>query len=262
MPWHLGPPPLRAALHRLPLCAWRYWPTVGSTNDEALRWLDAGAPEGCLTLADEQTQGRGRGARRWWTPPGAALAFSLVVRPLPHEQPHLPRFTAWAAVALAETLAHDYGLQPQVKWPNDVLLGGRKVAGVLAEARWEGEHLRGVVVGVGVNLAPQAVPPASALDFPATSVAHALGDSPPRWRLLAALLRRMMAWRFRLGSRAFLQAWEARLAYRGQMVYANGHLGRLHGLDNQGRLRLQLPSGAWLTLSALQGHLRPAPTKE
>ncbi len=254
--WHLGPPALQRELRALPLTAWRFYPVTGSTNDEALAWAAAGAPEGCLVLAERQTRGRGRGGNRWWSHPTAALTSTFIARPLPGEQPYLPRFTAWAAVALAEAL-ETLGLSPTLKWPNDVLLEGRKIAGVLAETVWEGERPAAVAVGVGVNLAPEALPPVGVADFPAGCIADVLGFPPPRWGFLAKVLRRMLAWRHRLATPAFLQAWEARLAYRGQRVHAGSTQGVLLGLDDRGGLRLRLPSGDIHTLYALQGHLRP-----
>ncbi len=256
MRWHLGTPALQNALRGLPLPAWRFYPRTGSTNDEALAWAARGAPEGCLVLAEEQTRGRGRQGSRWWSHPEAALTLTLIARPLPQEAAHLPRFTVWAAVALAETLTAAYALPTEVKWPNDVLVNGRKVAGVLAEAVWEGNRAVAVVVGVGVNLAPESVPPPEVVDFPAGSLADTLGHTPPRWSLLAAFLRHMLRWRYRLHTRPFLHAWESRLAYRGHTVRAGNLIGVLLGLDAHGGLRLRLPNGEVRTVFAFSGHLR------
>ncbi|NPA92529.1 MAG: biotin--[acetyl-CoA-carboxylase] ligase [Chloroflexi bacterium] len=255
--WYLGPRALQKRLAALPLPAWRFYDVVGSTNDVALQWAAQGAAEGCLVIADAQTQGRGRSGSRWWTTPQASLAVSLIARPLPTEREALPRFTAWAALALAEALAQTHGLQAAIKWPNDVLLEGRKVAGVLAETLWDGNTPQAVIVGIGVNLATQAVPPRQEVDFPATSVAHVLGTTPDRWALLDALLQRMLFWRNRLASQRFIRAWENRLAYRGEIVQAGTHQGVLLGLDAQGGLRLRCADGHVETLYALQGHLRP-----
>lgn len=254
--WHLGPQALQRHLAALPLPAWRFYPVIASTNDAGLAWAAQGAAEGCLVLAEAQTQGRGRNGRRWWSAPRASLTMSLIVRPLPQEHAYLSRLTAWAAVALAETLEQKYHLQPAIKWPNDVLLNGRKVAGILAETLWVGEKPHAMVVGIGVNLATQAIPPKA--DFPATSLAHVLGAPPDAWALLAALLRRLLAWRYHLASTAFLKAWETRLAYRGEMVHINGRQARLLGLDEQGGLRLRYLDGQTVSVYALPGHLRPA----
>ncbi len=111
--------------------AWRHLPTTGSTNDEAAAWARAGAPAGAVVVADAQTRGRGRLGRRWHSPSGASLYFSVVLRPpLP---PHrVPPLTLAAGVAVAEALTA-LDITPQLKWPNDVLLDGKKVAGILTE---------------------------------------------------------------------------------------------------------------------------------
>ncbi len=258
------PPPedVRRALRGLPLSAWWYFPAVGSTNAVALAWAEAGAPDGCLVLADEQTQGRGRLGRRWYTPPGAALAFTLMLRPLPVEVPALSRWAVWGGLAVALALEGHLGLRPQLKWPNDVLLDGRKVAGVLAETLWQGDQPRAVALGIGVNLAPQAVPPEEWLDFPAGCVADAVGRPVARWAFLRSVLEILLAWRTRVPTTAFLEAWEARLAYRGQPVQAtlpDGERiqGVVEGLTPQGNLRLRLSSGEVRLVRDTVAHLRP-----
>jgi len=258
------PPPedLRWALRGLPLSAWWYFPAVGSTNAVALTWAEAGAPDGCLVLADEQTQGRGRLGRRWYTPPGAALAFTVLLRPLPDEVPALSRWAVWGGLAVALALERQWGVRPRLKWPNDVLLEGRKVAGVLAETLWQGDRPRAVALGIGVNLAPQAVPPEAWLDFPAGCVADAVGRPVARWAFLRFVLETLLAWRTRVPTKAFLEAWEARLAYRGQPVQATLPGGEwvqgvVEGLTSQGALRLRLPSGAVRVLRDTVTHLRP-----
>ncbi len=250
---------VRQALHGLPLAAWEYHARIGSTNDRALAWAADGAPDGCLVLADEQLAGRGRAGRRWHTPPGAALALSLLIRPLPPERPFFSRWSALAALALTEALAF-WGVFPKIKWPNDVLLQGRKVAGVLVEAVWQGETPQAVVIGVGVNVSSNAVPPPQAVDFPASSVAEALGHPVDRWALLRRFLERWLAWRPYLGHPAFLRAWERRLAYRQQPVRvmldnATEIQGVVQGLAPDGGLRLATPSGEQVIHHAR--HLRP-----
>ena len=126
------PAPLQSILTGLPLGGLRYFDSIGSTNDEALAWARAGAPDYSLVVADTQTAGRGRLQRRWVTNPGAALAFSLVLWPAPQERQCLPRFSPLGAVAVRQALAVVFGLPAEIKWPNDVLLGRCKVAGVLA----------------------------------------------------------------------------------------------------------------------------------
>lgn len=245
----------------MPAAAVRAYAAVGSTNTLALDWAAEGAPDGALVVADFQSAGRGRLNRRWVTQSGAALAFSLIVRPTPAETAYLGQFTALAALGLAEAL-EALGLHPQIKWPNDVLLGGRKTAGILVEAAWDGDRLGALVVGVGVNVAPSAVPPAEAVMFPATCVETALGRPVERWQLLRGALGGMAAWRARLGSPAFLEAWQGRLAFRGQRVCVDPpHQppveGVLLGVEAEGSLRLRTEAGQVYNVIAGDVHLRP-----
>ncbi|HEV8097718.1 MAG TPA: biotin--[acetyl-CoA-carboxylase] ligase [Gaiellaceae bacterium] len=140
------------------------------------------APEGALVAAGEQTEGRGRLGRRWLAPAGTSLLCSLQLRPtLPTER--LPELTGVAARACAEAIAALTGLDPQLKFPNDVLVGERKVAGVLAEAREER-----VVLGIGVNVNVAADQLPQEVDRPATSLLVETGRELDRAELLAELL--------------------------------------------------------------------------
>src|SRR5512137_455549 len=142
---------IRAALGDIPLSGLRIFESLGSTNDEAASWIAGGAADWSLVIADEQTAGRGRGDTRWLTPKGTALAFSLVLRqPLPKAE-HSARLAGLGALGVAEAFTV-YSLQPSIKWPNDVLLDGRKTAGVLVESMWTGERLDASVLGIGVNV--------------------------------------------------------------------------------------------------------------
>jgi BirA family biotin operon repressor/biotin-[acetyl-CoA-carboxylase] ligase len=147
--------------------------------------LPAGAPEGALVSADEQTAGRGRLGRRWLAPAGTSLLCSLQLRPTIASE-RLPELTGVAARACAEAIAALTGLEPELKFPNDVLLGGRKVAGILAEAR-DGR----VVLGIGVNVNVSAEQLPQEVDLPATSLLVATGHELERADLLVELLERL-----------------------------------------------------------------------
>jgi BirA family biotin operon repressor/biotin-[acetyl-CoA-carboxylase] ligase len=216
------PEDLSPYLDPLGLGAWRYLPVVGSTNDVAREWAAAGAPDWALVVADAQTAGRGRGERRWMTEPGCALAFSLVLRPTPTEVDYYPRFTALAALGLIRALS-GLGLAAQLKWPNDVLLAGSKVAGVLVEADWQAAQGEAMVVGMGVDVSPGSVPPAHALRYPATAVEITLGAEVDRWALLAETLAAMREYRAILAQDALIEAWNAHLAMRGEWVRFQVH---------------------------------------
>ncbi len=207
---------LEKLLSDLPLGALRYFSTVTSTNDLAARWAEAGAPDLALVVADEQTAGRGRLDRRWYTPPGAGLAFTLILenqgqvsgQTAQLHLPYSPRYTALGALAVCDALnaALPAMLPAQIKWPNDVVAQRRKLAGVLAEAQWHGSQLTAVILGIGINVAPESVLPAEQLNFPATCVETALEKPVDRWGLLHAVLERLLSgasgWMLRSLSRA------------------------------------------------------------
>src|SRR6266508_244708 len=160
---------LKKFLSKLPLGDVKYFDSIGSTNDEALAWAANDTPDFSLVVADEQTVGRGRLDRKWFTPMGTGLAFSLLLRPTAEETPHLTRTVGLAALAVAQSL-RARGLAAQIKWPNDVLVHERKVCGILTESVWAGEVVDCVVIGIGVNVLRGSVPPAESLVFPATSL--------------------------------------------------------------------------------------------
>lgn len=152
---------------------------VRSTNDAARGLADGGAPHGTVCLAEEQTAGRGRGGRAWSSPPGVGVWMSMVVRPASLPAPGLLPLL----VGLAAAEAVDAFVRPavtQVKWPNDLLLAGRKVAGILCEGSWDGARPGAVVVGIGLNVlhTPQDFPPE--VRETATSLRTVTGWGPPR----------------------------------------------------------------------------------
>jgi BirA family biotin operon repressor/biotin-[acetyl-CoA-carboxylase] ligase len=238
-----------------------YYRQIDSTNLRAAALARQGAPEGTLVVAEEQLQGRGRRGRRWLTPPGSALAFSLVLRPAAEQGTSPGGIGLLGAVAVAEAL-EGLGLQPAIKWPNDVLLGGRKVSGVLAEADWLGEVLGQVILGIGVNVRAEAVPALAEVDFPAGSVEGELGHPVNRSQLLLDILRRLDRWYPRLGGADLLIAWESRLAYRGEPVELGDGgsplRGSLVGLTREGRLRLSGSDGEVFEVEPGELQLRPA----
>lgn len=249
-------------LSSLPLGALRFYDRTGSTNDEALAWTLRGAPDFSLVVADEQTRGRGRMGRVWFTPPGAALAMSLILHPSESERAHPARTTGLLALSLSDSL-RSLGLHPQIKWPNDVLINGRKVAGILVEATWTGETLEALVLGMGVNVLATSVPPADQLLFPATSLETELGQPVERVELLRSILVSVLHWRPKLGTDDFLDTWNASLAFRGQQVRVvdsseGSVLGELIGLKPDGSLQLRDERGRSVTVPFGEVHLRPA----
>ncbi|MCL5429708.1 MAG: biotin--[acetyl-CoA-carboxylase] ligase [Chloroflexi bacterium] len=211
-------------------------------------WAREGLQGLCLAYADEQTSGRGRAGRRWLTPSGSALAFSLLLAPAQLFEPNLLGLVSGlGALAVCKALETLYQLSPKIKWPNDVLLEGRKVSGVLAESSWAGEQLQALILGIGINVAPNSAPPAKELNFPATCLENVLGKKVNSALLLRSILDSLIAWKDRLSEPTFVQAWEQRLAFKGERVRLGiGEKsiveGEIHGLSADGQLQIRLPS--------------------
>jgi BirA family biotin operon repressor/biotin-[acetyl-CoA-carboxylase] ligase len=270
---------LEKILADLSLGGVRYFDSVGSTNDEAAQWAAQGAPDLALVVTDQQTAGRGRAGRHWFTPPGAGLAFSIVIYPTLEDSGSVSRMTALGALAVCDALKNRYHLPAKIKWPNDVLVGEKKVAGVLVEAQWTGDRLGSLILGIGINVSPESVEDAQAreplLRFPATCVDKELGRSVDRMELLYAVLAGILRWRPRLIAPDFLRAWEANLAYRDEWVQIipSGNTGELSpmdgktpsplqegqviGLSNDGSLKLRTRTGEVQSLQFGEVRLRP-----
>lgn len=261
-------------LSDLPLGAVRYLSRVGSTNDLAARWVADGASDLSLVVADEQTAGRGRLKRRWFTPAGSGLAFSLILKEIKRDKASpvesIAHYTGLGALAVSdvlnEMLPEHHAVQ--IKWPNDVLAGPGKIAGVLAEAQWHGDQLTSVILGIGINIAPESVPPAEDLNFPATCVEDLLARPVDRWLLLHAVLDKLLNWRLYLGAPKLIQAWERRLAYLGEWVQVfcpdNTTVkdGQLLGINRDGSLRLRDGEDIEYSISVGEIGIRPVDLSE
>jgi BirA family transcriptional regulator, biotin operon repressor / biotin---[acetyl-CoA-carboxylase] ligase len=209
-----------------------------STNDRARDLAQAGAPHGTLVTAAEQTAGRGRQGRTWTAPPGSALLLSVVLRDPPAL---LPLAAALAVSEVAESGA-------QIKWPNDVLLDDRKVAGILAEGRPQDGW---AVLGIGLNVALRIEDLPPELHDTAGTLGLEPADLEPTLERLLAALERTLA----LDEATLLEAYRARDALRGREVsWATGR-GRAAGIDGEGRLVVELPEGGRTALSAGEVHL-------
>ena len=229
--------------------------SLPSTNTELARQASEGAGEGLSIVADEQTAGRGRLQRAWSSPKGAGLYFSTLLRPeIPQER--WPLITFMAALAVGDALHEACGVTTDIKWPNDLLSGERKICGILAESV-ETPTGRAVVLGIGINLTAEAFP--SELARVATSVAEASGlvsERPPeRETLLAALVGAVARWYSLLhepdGAEKIVAAWTSRSSYAsGKAVQvANGDevwQGITRGVESDGALRLETTDGVKL----------------
>ncbi len=252
---------LNKLLSKLPIGKLKYFDSAGSTNDEALAWAANDAKDLSLVVADKQTAGRGRLNRKWFTPPGTALAFSLILRPSKAERPHLSRMVGLAALSITDSLLAR-GLSPQIKWPNDILLNGRKVAGILIESVWSGEDVDCIVIGMGVNILKGAVPDTDMLLFPATSLEDMPGYPVERAEVLHDILAALIILRPQLSTDEFMAKWEELLAYRGRQVQVQmgsegSVIGNITGLETDGSLQLRDQSGKSLTVQFGDIRLRP-----
>lgn len=252
---------LKKSLSDLPLGEIKYFESIGSTNDEALAWAANDARDMSLVVADEQTAGRGRRNRKWFTPPGTALAFSLVLRPTAHEEPHLSRLVGLAGLSVADPLVRRE-LSPRIKWPNDILLNGRKIGGILIESVWSGSDVDCVVIGIGINVLEGSVPHGRLLHFPATSLETALEEPVDRLELLHEILAAFGELRPRLGTDEFMKKWEQLLAYRGSQVQVEmgeegSLIGSISGLNQDGTLQLRDEHGQPRTVPFGDVRLRP-----
>lgn len=230
-----------------------------STNALGLAAAAAGAAEGTLILADEQSAGRGRHGRSWAAPPGSSLLLSLLVRPVVPVA-SVPMLPLLMGLVLAETVAR-YLPEAEValKWPNDLLVGGRKAAGILVEGA-----AGAAVVGVGVNVDWRGIERPAELAG-AVSLSEAAGAGVDRWRLLAGILgvfsRRYDQWQ-ELPA-AFLDGYRQRCATLGQVVRVTALDGSvLEGeaaeIDRSGALVLRTPEGQVTVSAGDVEHVRPA----
>jgi BirA family biotin operon repressor/biotin-[acetyl-CoA-carboxylase] ligase len=220
----------------------RHFRQVGSTNTVARELAGAGAPHGTVVTAAEQTAGRGRQGRTWTAPPGSALLYSAVLRPLESRHSVLPLAVALAVCETAEALRRE--VECKVKWPNDVHLEGRKLAGILIEARPQDGW---AVIGVGLNLTIGEFP--DELQERAISLFPETGDDPAR-----TLSERLGVW-VAADADAVLEAWRRRDALLGREVSWDRGSGVADGVDDRGHLLVRLADGDRVALGAGDVHL-------
>ncbi len=251
---------LTAALKNLPLGRLRYYEKIGSTNDMALSWGNEGERDFSIVIANEQLTGRGRNGRIWQTPPDSALAFSLLLIPNIREEKNISLFTGLGALALVDTLRQHYALDAKIKWPNDVLVNGEKLAGILVEANWQGDKIKNIVLGMGVNVYKNSVP--NNVLFPATSLEELKPDKfskPIRSLLLSQILESFAKRRPSLERGDLHNAWDKNLAFKGTQVQIHARdgqviqEGKILGVNQDGSLRLDTHPAIYFG----DVHLRP-----
>jgi BirA family biotin operon repressor/biotin-[acetyl-CoA-carboxylase] ligase len=223
-----------------------HFDSTDSTNTRARELAADGAPHGTVVTAAEQSAGRGRQGRVWTAPPGKALLYSAIVRPLEERHAMLPLAAPLAVCEVAEELRP--GIECGVKWPNDVLIEGRKLAGVLIEARPQDGW---AVVGVGLNLtiSPEEFPPD--LRNKAVSI---LGSDTTPFSAAEVLSGHLARW-VEAEPEAVLDAWRRRDALRGREIAWDGGSGVADGVDDRGYLLVVTPGGDRVALGAGEVHL-------
>lgn len=228
---------------------------TGSTMDDARALALQGAASGLVVFAEEQTAGRGTRGRTWVSPAGQNLYFTILVRP---SVPQLQRLSLITPVAIANAVEQVLGLYPRIKWPNDLQLKGKKFAGILIEAEWNGPTPAFALVGIGVNVNFDPAPHAAQLARPATSLAIEKGRPVPREPLLAAIFASFERAYEGAQHPALFHGWRARQALLGRPVTLSAHpdtrgpairepggvvQGVVEDVGQDGALLVRLPSG-------------------
>ena len=227
-----------------------YYPDLSSTMDEAGKLGEGDAEEGAVVVAETQTAGRGRQGRHWVSQPGNLLV-SVLFRPTLEA---LPFISIIGGVAAARAVRKVTGLEPQIKWPNDLLIQGRKVAGILAESAIAGDTVWYAVLGVGMNVSLNTDQTEEIASF-ATSVNAAAGKVVPREDLLRQFLMDLDALYLALGQdQSPIEEWQGLLSTTGQRLEATwgneSFIGVAEGTDPMGNLLLRQDDGSLLTLTA------------
>ena len=239
---------------------------IDSTNGKARQLAEEGAVDGAVIIADRQSAGRGRLGRRWESPAGVNLYASILLRPqIPVQQ--APQLTFLSAVAVAETLQQVCQLPARVKWPNDILVNGAKIAGLLNEMSAETEQIHFVILGIGVNLNMTAGQFPAELNYPATSVLLETGAPVSRVEFIRTLLEKLDGYYLeflREGFSPIRWRWESLcelLNARVRIEQSPGVLeGTVVGLDADGALRLQFDDGHVERI--LAGDVRPVKSEK
>jgi BirA family transcriptional regulator, biotin operon repressor / biotin---[acetyl-CoA-carboxylase] ligase len=236
----------------------RHFRSIHSTNTHAMAEADAGAPEGMVYVADEQTAGRGRGVHGWESPPGSGLYVSVLLRPQ-----IAPADALWlslaAGLAVQDAVKQVTTLDADLRWPNDLLFGSRKFCGILSELNAEVTRIRHMVIGVGINVHQPQFP--DELRDLATSLFIETGREWPRQELLLALLQSLdrevsaltAPGNMPKATASILARLEQCSSWvRGKRVYVeelDGYAGVTEGLDARGFLQIRTPDGLRTVLS-------------
>jgi BirA family biotin operon repressor/biotin-[acetyl-CoA-carboxylase] ligase len=227
-----------------------YFSEIDSTNAYARRFAEQGAGEGTVIVAEAQIRGRGRLNRSWISPPFVNLYFSVILRPqLPPV--HAPQLTLMAAVALTDTIAEFIPTSPIIKWPNDILVEGKKLAGILTESSCNSERIEFVILGIGVNLNYPVASMPEGIRERATSIVSLTEKNVSREAFMRRLIQdldRCYGELEEVGFDSLAARWEAFFGLRGKKVRVEmpdqNVIGTARGIDRDGALILENQRGA------------------
>ena len=222
---------------------------VESTNTLAMEFGDRDASHGTVVIAESQIYGRGRLGRKWASPPGGNIYMSIILRPVIATE-DAALLTLLAAVASARALRGSTGLKIEIKWPNDLMVSGRKLGGILTETKTIDKKVVFAVIGIGINVNIELGDLPEEMREVATSVMHETKREHPRTMLLASILKEIDSWYatfLKGGNGPLLSEWKRLSSTLGKTVRVETEKEALFGLaedvDDGGRLLLKLPSG-------------------
>lgn len=228
-----------------------YYPSISSTMDIARKMVRDRVNDGMVIVAGEQTSGRGRFERRWLSPSGTSLSLSIILHPA---LALLPQLNMAASLAVVQSIERLASLNPVIKWPNDVLIDGKKVSGILIESIFDGNELEATIVGIGINvkMAPYEFPEISAI---ATSLSVESGSEISRRSVLYSLLEEFdqLYQELKRGG-AIYDRWLARLETLGKLVQVRWgdtvEEGYVESINTDGSLVLKRHDGSLITMVA------------
>lgn len=210
--------------------------SLGSTNERASELIDSDIDYG-IVVTENQSAGKGRGNRSWEMKPGAGLAISYIIKKLIPKENALGYLAGLGALATSYSLEKMTDLSPSIKWPNDLLINGKKFCGILSEGFWKGNELEAYIIGIGMNISPDAIP--ENVNFPATAIENHIDTLIDRGDLIENTSSILLKLLNNSNSELVINEWENRLDFRGKVVQIvkNGSVectGVLSGLDEFG----------------------------
>jgi BirA family biotin operon repressor/biotin-[acetyl-CoA-carboxylase] ligase len=218
-----------------------YFPQVGSTNDVAKTWLEEGHAGIYVALADEQVSGKGRSGRKWQSPPGSAIALSLGFSRGKIDNELMPLMAGITGIACCVAVSDLWGLNLEIKWPNDLVIEKHKVGGILIETDWQGQQNTQTVIGIGINVAKSSVEGGQEFRFPASYLEAYSKEPLTREFFVGRLTKEILNLVEKHSPESIIDAWNNRLAFKNstllfELAPGKSMHGSIEGIDESGRL--------------------------